>query len=73
MASPTSDDRPWQLVETEDWHGSRRRLVYLLSSGRRRAVIIGQAEDSNETRIKIGDALESENRRLIRGGQTVEG
>lgn len=63
----------WQLAEAVDVDGGRRRLVFRLSNGTRRSVVITQADDNDDIRSRIGDALESGNRRLIRGNTTIEG
>lgn len=63
----------WQLIATDNLSRSRRRLTYKLTDGSERSTVIDQAQDSNDTRTKIGDALEADTRRLIRNNRTIEG
>ncbi len=67
----TGSDRPL-LTETQDIHNDRRRLFWLLPNGTRHVVTIQMADDSNDYRNAIADALLAERRGLIRGGRIVE-
>ncbi len=54
---------PYLITGTTDYPDRRRRISYLLASGRRRSAVIDQADDSPELRAQIGEAFAQERRR----------
>lgn len=66
----TGSDKPL-LTRTEDIHNDRRRLHWLLPNGSRHVVTIPMAEDSEEHRQRIADAIAADRHARIRHGRIV--